>query len=143
MSTSNFYAIQQPNKFSKWLGVGLGGMFGAIALGSGLIIHQLTKSNVVPVPVAVVAAAPKVAEPAPAPAAATQPVAAAEPAAASPSHASAAPSRHHASKHAAKHAAVASRRPLVSDAKAHALIAKHDSKAKRGDKDALDKLLGL
>ncbi len=143
MKKFDYYAVNQPWKMPKWLGFTLGGIFGVIAIGSALAIHDLTKSNA---PAAVIAAVTPAAKPV---VAATEPtVVAPEPAAAAPAAekvATRSSSRHHAiaKKHAkASHVAVAKRGGL-SDSKAHAILAKRDAKSNRHDKDALDKLLGL
>src|SRR5581483_2520480 len=130
-------AVQQPWKMPKWLGLTLGGIFGVIALGSAVTAYELTKSAPKAPEIAAVAApaapaqvvtTPAVTVTVPAPAAqADEPVA---------RHAS----KHaHASKKAAKHQKFAK----LSPAKSAAILAKHDTKDKRKQKDALDKLLGL
>jgi hypothetical protein len=149
----DYYASQTPWKMPKWIGATLGGIFGVIAIGSGLLIFQLTKANT-PAPVAAVAAAPiaapvAVAATAP-PAAAPVAVAAQNPASADDS-AQAADTKHHSKKHAAKSkkasAKLASAKkapsPSVSSAQRGTILAKHDTKDKRHEKDSLDKLLGL
>jgi hypothetical protein len=113
-------------------------------------IVQLTKSPTPP-PVAAVAAAPVAQTPAAAPAAAdpsvkaTAPVANADDATSVDKHARA--SKKHAAHGkkgkmmaSAKHAPAAS---TMGAAQRQTILAKHDSKSKRSDKDALDKLLGL
>jgi hypothetical protein len=140
----DYYAVPQPWKMPKWLGFTLGGIFAVIAVGSAFLIHDLTKSTAMPV--AAAAAAPA-AQPEIAPAA--QAVAA--PAAAAPAPAAekvASRSSHHkASKHEkrGKHgkAVAVAKRGGLTDAKAHAILAKRDSRSSRKDKDAIDKLLGL
>jgi hypothetical protein len=143
----DYYAIQQPWRMPKWLGLTLGGVFGAIAIGAGVLIVQLTKAPT-PAPAAVAAApaAPAVAQAAPEAAAAAEPAANTEVAQAAPAKASSHHARHH-DKHAkaTKSARMATARHStgLTDAKAHAILAKHDDRGKRRDKDALDKLLGL
>ena len=151
MKKMDYYAVQSPWRMPKWLGFTLGGIFGVIVVGSMITIVQLTKSPTPP-PVVAVAAAPVAQAPAAAPAAtapadkATAPVASADD--------DAAPAAKHArasKKHAAhgkkgkllasaKHAPAAS---TIGAAQRQTILAKHDSKSKRSDKDALDKLLGL
>jgi hypothetical protein len=139
---STVYVAQ--SRFPKWLGIALGGMFAVIFAGTAVIIVQLTRATA---PVAVAAApalAPAAATPTPtataAAATAAQPeaaVAAASDEAPAPAPAKAGSKRHHASKRVAK-------RPAgISDAKAKAILARHDTKAKARQRDALDKLLGL
>jgi hypothetical protein len=140
MRRSTVYVAQ--SRFPKWLGIALGGMFAVIFAGTAVIIVQLTRATA---PVAVAAApalAPAAATPTATAAAATaaQPeaaVAAASDEAPAPAPAKAGSKRHHASKRVAK-------RPAgISDAKAKAILARHDTKAKARQRDALDKLLGL
>jgi hypothetical protein len=146
----DYYAVQNPWRMPKWIGATLGGIFGVIAIGSMITIVQLTRSPTPP-PAPVVAmapaatAAPIVAAPEATTAAkASAPVASAD---------DAAPvSKKHAKKHAAAHGkkakllASAKRTPSGSSmgsAQRQTILAKHDTKSKRSDKDALDKLLGL
>jgi hypothetical protein len=140
----DYYAVQNPWRMPKWVGFTLGGIFAVIVIGSMVTIVQLTKSAAPP-PVAAVAAAPVLQAPATAPvaAAATAPVASDD----------AAPADKHA-RASKKHAAHGKKGKLMASAK-HApvstmgaaqrqtILAKHDSKSKRSEKDALDKLLGL
>jgi hypothetical protein len=147
----DYYASQTPWKMPKWLGAALGGIFGVIAIGSGLLILQLTRSNTPP-PIAALAAAP-ISTPTPAVAPPAQP--AAPVAVAAPATASAdeipqpADTKHHSKKHAskskkaAKLASAKKSAPAVSSAQRGTILAKHDTKDKRQQKDALDKLLGL
>jgi hypothetical protein len=149
----DYYASQTPWKMPKWIGATLGGIFGVIAIGSGLLIIQLTHTDK-PAPIAAVAAAP-IAAPAPVVAAPAAPVAAA--AVAAPATASAddsaqaADSKHHSKKHAAKSAKKAAKLASAKKTKAApvsteqrgTILAKHDTKDKRHEKDQLDKLLGL
>jgi hypothetical protein len=128
------------SRFPKWLGIALGGMFAVIFAGTSVIILQLTRATA---PVAV-AAAPAVA-PAPAPVAAVAPAAAPEAVAAptaAPASDEAAPVAKTAKRHRAK-AHVAKRSTGISEAKAKAILARHDTKAKAKQRDAIDKLLGL
>src|SRR5256885_7669818 len=63
----DYYAVQNPWKMPKWLGVALGGIFGMIAVGSVAAIVHITKSDA-PAPIAAVGAVPTAAsEAAPAP----------------------------------------------------------------------------
>jgi hypothetical protein len=142
----NYYGPQQSWKFPKWLGIALGGIFATIAICSGLLIIRLTSSPSA-APVAALATAPL-------PSAA--PVAAPAPAVAAPNTATATPapvsppqvadnkhhSRHHEhGKHIAAEQAKAASGPSASER--DAIVATHDSKEKRQEKDALDKLLGM
>ena len=150
MKKIDYYAVQNPWRMPKWIGATLGGIFGVIAIGSMITIVQLTRSPTPP-PAPVVAmapaatAAPIVASPEATTAAkASAPVASAD---------DAAPvSKKHAKKHAAAHGkkgkllASAKHTPsgsMMGSAQRQTILAKHDTKAKRSDKDALDKLLGL
>jgi hypothetical protein len=148
----DYYASQTPWKMPKWLGATLGGIFGVIAIGSGLLIIQLTRSNT-PAPIAAAAAAP-IAAPAPAAAPAAPPTAPAAVAAKTTASADeipqAATSKHHSKKHASAKAkkasaklASAKKAPAMSTADRGTILAKHDTKEKRHEKDSLDKLLGL
>ena len=152
MKKIDYYAVQNPWRMPKWLGATLGGIFGVIVIGSMITIVQLTRSPT-PKPVAVVAvapvAAPAAAAPVAAPAAtadqATAPVAAADDAAPAKRHAS----KKHAAAHSKKSKLMASAKKSPSSgstlgsAQRQTILAKHDTKGKRSDKDALDKLLGL
>jgi len=151
----DYYASQTPWKMPKWLGATLGGIFGVIAIGSGLLILQLTRSNT-PAPIAALAAAP-IAAPAPVAAPPAQPVA---PAAVAPQATASADeipqpadTKHHSKHHSAKakkaaklasaHKSAPAAAPAASSAQRGTILAKHDTKDKRHEKDALDKLLGL
>jgi hypothetical protein len=139
MKKIDYYAVQQPWKMPKWLGVTLGGIFGVIALGSAVTAYELTK----PVPKAPEVAAVAAPE-APAPTV-TTPAATVMAKASVASNDSPAPARH-ASKHAkkaSKRASKAIAKRGLTPAKSAAILAKHDSKEKRRAKDNLDKLLGL
>lgn len=150
MKKIDYYAVQNPWKMPKWLGATLGGIFGVIVIGSMVTIVQLTRSPTPP-PVAAVAMAPT------APASAAAPVAAAPaPAkAVSAPLASADDAAPASKKHAKKHAKAGKKGKLFASAKRSSsgsslgaaqrqtILAKHDTKSKRNDKDALDKLLGL
>ncbi|HEX8954421.1 MAG TPA: hypothetical protein VF945_21350 [Polyangia bacterium] len=148
MKKIDYYAVHNPWRMPKWLGATLGGIFGVIVIGSMITIVQLTKSAT-PLPVAAVAVAPS----AQAPAAVTEtaapavqaPVAAADDDAAADKHHA---SKRHASSHAKKGKLMASAKhsssaPTMGAAQRQTILAKHDSKSKRSEKDALDKLLGL
>lgn len=151
MKKIDYYAVQNPWRMPKWLGAALGGIFSVIALGSAMAIVHLTRGPAAPV--AAVTAAPAIA---PVPAAAA-PVAATHESAttatvASADEATPAPSkkhggRHHGSSHASKSVKLASAKhapaSTMDAGKRTAMLAKHDSKEKRHEKDALDKLLGL
>ena len=149
MKKIDYYAVHNPWRMPKWLGATLGGIFGVIVIGSMITIVQLTKSATPP-PVAAVAAAPATQAPAAtlvasaAPAVkATAPMASADDAAPAKR-----ASKRHASSHgkkgkllaSAKHSSPAS---SVGAAQRQTILAKHDTKSKRQEKDALDKLLGL
>ncbi|MCU1276858.1 MAG: hypothetical protein JWM53_404 [bacterium] len=152
MKKIDYYAVQNPWRMPKWLGAALGGVFGVIVIGSMITIVQLTRSPA-PAPVAVAAAAP-VAPAAAAPIAATAPavkttapVASADDETA-PADKHRASKRHASSSHAKKGKLLASakRAPAPSamgSAQRQTILAKHDTKDKRHEKDALDKLLGL
>ena len=146
MKKIDYYAVQNPWRMPKWLGATLGGIFGVIVIGSMITIVQLTKSPTPP-PVAVVAAAPVAQAPtaapvaaAPAAAKATAPVASADDAA--PAHRA---NKKHAAAHGKKAKLMASAKaaPSMGAAQRQTILAKHDTKSKRSEKDALDKLLGL
>jgi hypothetical protein len=113
-----------------------------------ITIVQLTKSPTPP-PVVAIAAAPVAQAAAPAAAAptakATAPVASADDAAPVEKHARA--TKKHAARAkkgkllaSAKHVPAAS---SIGSAQRQTILAKHDTKGKRSEKDALDKLLGL
>jgi len=143
----DYYAMNQAWKMPKWLGATVGGVFGVIAIGSVFAIVHLTRSPEPPKP-AMAAAAPAVAAPAPAPAeAAPAPAAAQEAKPAAPvERVVVAHSRHASKKHDrhAKTVVASAKRPSgMTDAKAQAILAKHEGKGQKKDKDALDKLLGL
>jgi len=147
----DYYAVQNPWRMPKWLGATLGGIFGVIVIGSMVTIVQLTKSPTPP-PVVAVAAAPVAQSPTAAPVAAaptavkaTAPVASADDAA--PAHRA---SKKHAAAHGKKAKLLASAKhtpapapSAIGAAQRQTILAKHDTKSKRSDKDALDKLLGL
>jgi hypothetical protein len=140
----DYYAMNQPWKMPKWLGFTIGGIFGSIAIGSAILIVQLTKSPEAPKPAVAAAVAAPVAQDqaTPAPAQAQDD---AQQAPARPERTVVAHSRHAKKhdKHAAKGMKMASAKPVISDAKAHAILARHQTKTTRANKDALDKLLGL
>jgi hypothetical protein len=146
----DYYAVQNPWRMPKWLGATLGGIFGVIVIGSMITIVQLTKSPTPPA-VAAVAAAPMAQAPAAAPVAAAAPAVKATAPVASADDATAAPARRASKKHAsharkaklmasAKHTSSGS---SLGAAQRQTILAKHDTKSKRVEKDALDKLLGL
>lgn len=144
MKKVDYYA--QPWKMPKWLGFAIGGVFGTIVIGSAILIVQLTKSPEPPKPVVAAAAAvaaPVANDEAAAPAAAQDE---AKPAPVRSERAVVVHSSHHSrkhDKHASKAMKVASAKPVISDSKAHAILARHQTKQTRANKDALDKLLGL
>jgi hypothetical protein len=158
----DYYAPQQSWKMPKWLGATIGVIFGGIAIGSGFLILQLTKGPGMAPMAAVGALAPAastgtggVAATAPAHAL-SAPVAVSAPVSAEPTAVpEVADSRHHSSHHHGKHesrhssksAKIAAKSskpaPAVSSPERGQILAKHDTKQKRSEKDALDKLLGL
>jgi hypothetical protein len=144
----DYYAVQGPWKMPKWVGAAVGGVFAVIAIGSACVIFAMVRpASVAP---AAIAAAPGVATPAvtAAPAQPAAPIAAPAAAPAAPTD-EAEPvksaAKHGKSHHAHAKTVVAKRAPSksVSDSKAHAILAKHDSRANRKSKDDLDRLLGL
>ncbi len=149
MKRIDYYAVHNPWRMPKWLGVALGGIFGVIAVGSMIAIVQLTKGS--EPPMTALAAAPLLSSStAMAPTAAPEvKTVTAAPKASAPLARADAPMRAHAAKHKAKkHAlarlASAKRSSSGLDSQKRAtILAKHDSKDKRLEKDALDKLLGL
>jgi hypothetical protein len=142
----------------KWLGATIGIIFGGIAIGSGFLILQLTKKAPIAAVGALAAEPTKgvggVAASSPAQAL-SAPVAVSPPVSAEPTAVpEVADSRHHSSrhhgKHESKHASKSSKMakttpaaPAASGAERGQILAKHDNKEKRHEKDALDKLLGL
>lgn len=151
MKKIDYYAVHNPWRMPKWVGIMLGGVFGVIAIGSMVTIVQLTRPPAAPAPVAALAAAPMAQAPAAAPVAetapavkATAPVASAEAAAPAGRHASKRHAAAHGKKAKARMLASAKRSPGSLDAsQRQTILAKHDTKSKRIEKDALDKLLGL
>jgi hypothetical protein len=149
----DYYAVQSPWRIPKWLGVTLGGIFAVIAIGSVITIVQLTRSTppvvaVAAAPVAQAAAAQAPAAPATATQAGVAPATDTAPAVASDDDDEAAQKKHGKPHKASKKLASAKKGPAASgtamDAgKRQTILAKHDSKQKRSEKDALDKLLGL
>lgn len=147
MKKMNYYAVQNPWRVPKWLGAILGCAFGVIAVGSAVAIVQLTRPPAPPM----VAVAPP-ATPAPTVHAAAAPAPAVSAPLASADEAAPAPSKRHASKrHASSHgkkggfrlASAKHSGPALDSGKRATILAKHDTKEKRQQKDALDKLLGL
>lgn len=144
MNKMNYYAVPQPWRMPKWVGMLLGGVFATIAIGSMVVIVQLTRPPAPPV--TALAAAPALqATPTTAPAVAPAekpemaPVAAAETTAPATTHA-----KHHAaSHHRAMKVASAKHATMQTQTQRNTMLAKHDTKEKRHEKDALDKLLGL
>lgn len=133
------------SRFPKWLGIALGGMFAVIFAGTAVIILQLTRATapvaVAAAPVLGPAAAPTAVAAAPAAQAETATAAAPEAAASDAAPAPAKASKKHRSSSSKQR--VAKRPSGLSDTKAKAILARHDSKAKAKQRDALDKLLGL
>lgn len=156
MRKVDFYAIQQPWRMPRWLGGLIGGGFAIIAIGAAVAIIQLTTPPKAPEPVAA-ALAPQDTPAAPVQAqaqAASRPIAAL---ATKHGDDDAKPIVRKATKRTKKHAkaarrakkgkaartAVAKRSTGMTDNKAAAILAKHEGKAQRKERDALDKLLGL
>ena len=146
MKKMNYYAVQNPWRVPRWLGAILGCAFAVMAIGSGIAIVQLTRPPAPPV----VQAPPVKAEPVVASAVAPAPSVKAPVAAAEQAAPVAAPAKKHAAKHqkahgkkAMKMASAKSAPSGLSASKRATILAKHDSKQKRNEKDALDKLLGL
>lgn len=140
----NYYAVQNPWRVPRWLGAILGCAFGVIAIGSAIAIVQLTRPPAPPVVQAPpVKAEPVVASSTPSTPSVKAPVAAVAADDAAPV----------AKKHAAKHQKAHGKKAMklataksssgLSASKRATILAKHDSKQKRNEKDALDKLLGL
>jgi hypothetical protein len=127
----DYYAAPEPWKVPKWMGVTLGVIFSAVAVMAVALIVQLTKPAHAdgPPPVATAAvAAPE----APAPVVTAPPV---QPASAPAVHAAPV-------KHAKLHKKVA-KPASVGKAKSASILARHDSREKRRQKDDLDRMLGL
>jgi hypothetical protein len=123
---TDYYAAPEPWKMPKWVAITIGTLFASVAFGAGLLVVYLTRTAHAQTPPAVAASAvsaPSIAAPAPA---LENPPA--------PSVASA-PAKHGRPSH---HATM---RP--SHANAAGILARHDSKEKRRQKDQLDKMLGL
>ena len=158
MKRFDYYAPQQSWRMPKWLGATIGVIFAGIAIGSGFLILQLMQKPG-QAPVAAVGGIGVTAQPAVAAAAAPKavspPVALSAPVTAEPTavaevadskhhhHHGKHESRHSSSSKSAKVASKASAAPAASSAERGEILAKHDSKEKRHEKDALDKLLGL
>ncbi len=154
MKKIDYYAVHNPWRMPKWLGATLGGIFGVIVIGSMITIVQLTKSPTPPpAPVVALAAAPIAQAPTAAPVAPAAAVKASAPVASADEVAPV--GKRHSSRHHHASASHGKRGRLLASAKhsssgsslgaaqRQTILAKHDSKDKRHDKDALDKLLGL
>ena len=131
MKRIDYYAQPEPWKVPKWMGVTLGVIFSAVAVLAVALIVQLSRpAHADTPPAAEVAAVP--APQAPAPVVTAPPVQTAV-----------APALHSApAKHAKLHRKAA--KPVASGhAKSAAILARHDSRDKRKQKDDLDRLLGL
>jgi hypothetical protein len=131
----DYYAQPNPWKMPKWVGITLGGIFGTVAVGAAVLIIQLTKpahAEAVPAANTAVVAAP--AEP--------EEVVTEAPVQPAPAKAvrTAAPSKAKIAKIKQKKAAKAL---AASRAKKGSILARHDSREKRKQKDDLDRLLGL
>jgi hypothetical protein len=154
----DYYSAQQPWHSSKWFGVALGGFFGMILLGTGVLITHLTRTSppnaaslaagVATAPAVTAKAAPTAAPAATAPA----PAITAAPSTDSRVAAVAAEDReesgrehkHHHRHHSSSSHKSAGKVASAPDQKQRdTVLAKHDSKEKRKEKDAIDKLLGL
>lgn len=147
MKKIDYYAVHNPWRMPKWLGATLGGIFGVIVIGSMITIVQLTKSPTPP-PVVAVAAAPAVPAPAAAPVADAAPAVKVTAPVASADDTAKRASKKHAAAHGKKGKLLASAKHTSSGstlgaAQRQTILAKHDTKSKRIEKDALDKLLGL
>jgi hypothetical protein len=125
----DYYADQNPWKMPKWVGALLGGIFTVVAVGAVVLIVRLSRpahaSALIAEPTADPAAA---VETPPPPATSTV-----------PSQVAPAPARHakaHAGPRTSKHA-------KLTNNNSAAILAKHDSHAKRKAKDDLDRMLGL
>jgi predicted lipid-binding transport protein (Tim44 family) len=131
----NYYAQPNPWKMPKWVGITMGGIFGTVAVGAAVLIVQLTKpahAEAIPVANTAVIAAPAAPE-----AVVTAPPVQPEPAKAARS---SAPSKAKIAKLNKKKAA---RSLAEARAKKSSILARHDSRDKRKQKDDLDRLLGL
>jgi hypothetical protein len=150
MKRIDYYMVQNPWRMPKWVGMMLAGLFGIIVIGSMVTIVQLTKKDT---PMAAIAAAPGLqktatAQPAAVPAPAEPAAVASQKAPPATASKAARASRHHASaakdKKAAKLAAAQKTAAVhAAEKQRSTIVAKHDSKDKRREKDTLDKLLGL
>jgi hypothetical protein len=131
------YYDQNPWKMPKWVGALLGGIFTVVAVGALVLIVHLTRpahaSVLTPDTVAQAQAAPVGVETPPPPATST-----------APAQVAVAPARVAKAHKGAKASRLASRpQPKMSHDKTAAILAKHDSHAKRKAKDDLDRMLGL
>jgi hypothetical protein len=129
------YYDQNPWKMPKWVGALLGGIFTVVAVGAVVLIVHLTRPAhaSVPTPEAVAQAqAPVGVETPPPPATST-----------APAQVAVAPARHAKAHQSAKASRHASRPQPMTHDKTAAILAKHDSHAKRKAKDDLDRMLGL
>ena len=134
MKRIDYYAQPEPWKVPKWMGVTLGVIFSAVAVLAVALIVQLSRpAHADTPPPAEVAAVP--APQAPAPVVTAPPVQTAV-----------APALHSAPAAHAKHAKLhkkATKAVASGHAKSAAILARHDSRDKRKQKDDLDRLLGL
>lgn len=133
MKKIDFYAPHEPWKVPKWMGITLGTIFSAVAVTAAILIVHLTRDTRPTAPIAVAAATVS----APAATARVE-----TPPPVQPENQQPAVSAAHTSHNKrTSHRKVASRR--YSHAKSAAILARHDSKEKRRQKDDLDRLLGL
>ena len=130
MKKIDYYAAPQPWKMPKWLGVTLGGIFASVAVGAlALVVHLTRPAHAETQPAL---AETSVTAPAATPQVVTPPPVQSAEQVASVSH-----SRH--TRTPARHAP----KPTFTKAKSTAILARHDSREKRKQKDDLDRLLGL
>ena len=132
MKPVDLYA--QPWKMPKWLGAVIGGVFGFILIGTGLIMFHLVRPAEAAQPVAVEAVAPVSPVAAPAQVETPPPVQRVESTVPAAAPHKAQVRKGKASKKMAKLPPASTRAKIV---------ARHDSRDKRKAKDDLDRMLGL
>ena len=138
MKKIDYYAQHNPWKVPKWVGVMLGSVFGAVAVTALVLIVYLTRSAHADAPPAVAAAA--VAAPVAQPQVVTPPPV--QPEAQQPA-VSAVASKHVKTAKASKAKAKAAHNLAAAKQNRSAILARHDSREKRKQKDDLDRMLGL
>jgi hypothetical protein len=129
----DYYASPQPWKVPKWMGVTLGAIFSAVAVVAVAMIVQLTRpAHADATPEVAVAAVPAPQAPAPV---VTEP----------PVQTAVAPAVQTAPASRVKHMKSHKKNRFASkrSKKSRAILARHDSREKRRQKDDLDRLLGL